>query len=61
MHGGNTLFRLEDLHMDGNTVSNSALVRCGAGEVIQVKAAGRGSIYGSTGGVFSTFNVIKIS
>lgn len=62
MHETTTLFRLEDLGTANpeNTVSNSALIRCGAQEVIQVKAAGSGSIYGSTGG-FTTFNVMKIS
>ena len=63
MHESTTLFRLEDLGSanPNNTVSNSAVVHCAAGEVIQVKAAGSGRIYGSTKGIFTTFNVMKIS
>ena len=60
VHATATLFRLEDLRMSGNTVSNSALVRCFTGEVIQVKAAGSGRIFGEYNGKFTTLNIFMM-
>ena len=62
LHATATLFRLEDLgtNMPNNTVSNSALVRCFTGEVIQVKAAGSGRIFGEYNGKFTTLNIFMM-
>ena len=59
LHATDPLFRLEDLGdaIPENTVSNAALVRCFSGEVIQVKAAGPGSILGEINYAFTTLNI----
>ena len=62
LHGTVTLFRLEDLGdaIPYNTVSNSALVRCFAGEAIQVKAVRPGSIFGLDNNAFTTLNIFMM-
>ena len=61
VHESEVLFRLEDLNIPGNTVSNAALVWCDEGGTIQVVAAGFGSIYGSTDEPFTTLNIMMMS
>ena len=43
-----------------NTVSNSALVSCSMGEIIQMKGWSSGSIYGEANMRWSSFSVIKV-
>ena len=43
-----------------NTVSNSALVACSMGEIIQMKGWSSGSIYGEANVRYSSFSVIIV-
>ena len=43
-----------------NTVSNSALVSCSMGEIIQMKGWSSGSIYGEANVRYSSFSVINV-
>lgn len=59
-HATNSLFRLSstDSKNPGDSIHNSALVRCFTGEQISVKGAGQGSVYGNPSETDSIFTVM---